>query len=110
MALPRHHIFPRPKKKDRKEAKIKGKLLFDRGHQFCAYCGIWTQKKESPLDEGMGRPDFTVDHIVPLARGGGNAFSNLVACCKPCNEMKGARRWKIKYDTLTGQEVKNEND
>jgi hypothetical protein len=31
----------------------------------------------------------TVDHVIPLAHGGGNARSNLVAACYPCNNQRG---------------------
>ena len=31
----------------------------------------------------------TVDHVVPLIRGGTNHRDNLVPCCRPCNSSKG---------------------
>ena len=34
--------------------------------------------------------DISVDHTIPLSRGGGNALGNLVPCCRRCNEAKGA--------------------
>lgn len=37
------------------------------------------------------RPADTVDHVVPLQRGGTNAEVNLVPCCRPCNSSKGVR-------------------
>ena len=43
----------------------------------CAYCG--------------SREDLTLDHVVPLSRGGTHAIDNLVAACKPCNSRKGSR-------------------
>ena len=33
----------------------------------------------------------TIDHVVPLVRGGTNYEGNLVPCCKPCNSRKGGR-------------------
>ena len=30
-----------------------------------------------------------LDHVVPLARGGGNSYRNLVSCCTECNARKG---------------------
>ena len=32
--------------------------------------------------------DLTMDHIVPLARGGKSTKDNLVTCCKECNNKK----------------------
>lgn len=42
----------------------------------------------------------TVDHVVPLARGGGHTPDNLVAACKTCNYSKGKKlisewTWKM---------------
>ena len=48
-------------------------------YQFhCAYCG---------------RPFETMDHIVPIANGGGTTFTNVLPCCRECNEKKGTAVW-----------------
>ena len=44
---------------------------------LCHYC----QKK-------FKASDLTMDHIVPLARGGESVKSNLVPACKACNASK----------------------
>jgi 5-methylcytosine-specific restriction endonuclease McrA len=44
---------------------------------ICDYCG-----KKFPPDE------LTMDHIVPLARGGKSTKGNIAACCKQCNNAK----------------------
>ena len=31
------------------------------------------------------------DHVLPLSRGGGNSWENVVASCSPCNNRKGDR-------------------
>lgn len=31
---------------------------------------------------------MTIDHVVSRKRGGSDAFDNLVAACRPCNEDK----------------------
>jgi 5-methylcytosine-specific restriction endonuclease McrA len=43
----------------------------------CAYCG----GKFSPRS-------LTMDHIVPVARGGRSQKGNVVPSCKPCNSKK----------------------
>ena len=48
-----------------------------RAHNRCYYCG-----KPFPAKE------LTMDHIVPLSRGGRSIKSNLVPCCKSCNTEK----------------------
>ena len=46
-----------------------------KGH--CYYCGRSTLPKE-----------LTMDHIVPVSRGGRSTKSNVVPCCKACNNAK----------------------
>ena len=43
----------------------------------CYYCKIYTPARK-----------LTMDHVVPLARGGRSIKSNLVPCCKSCNNLK----------------------
>ena len=43
----------------------------------CYYCGRGTSAK-----------DLTMDHIVPISRGGRSTKSNVVAACKECNNKK----------------------
>ena len=42
-------------------------------------------------------PFDTIDHIIPLMRGGDNMETNLVPCCRKCNSSKGSKllaEWK----------------
>jgi len=43
----------------------------------CWYCG-----------QKVGFPNLTMDHVVPLTRGGRSTKDNLVPCCKECNNKK----------------------
>ena len=44
---------------------------------LCHYCGQSIPPKE-----------LTMDHIVPIARGGKTTKGNVVPCCKECNNQK----------------------
>jgi 5-methylcytosine-specific restriction endonuclease McrA len=34
---------------------------------------------------------LTLDHLVPLAKGGTGLFANIVPACLSCNDSKGAK-------------------
>jgi len=34
--------------------------------------------------------EFSIDHVIPIARGGGHTYSNVRVCCLRCNLRKGA--------------------
>ena len=38
--------------------------------------------------ERFTRTELTIDHLVPLDRGGLDEITNYVTCCKRCNQMK----------------------
>lgn len=46
----------------------------------CHYCG-----------RVVGAANLTMDHVVPVARGGRSVRSNCVPCCKECNNEKKAK-------------------
>lgn len=59
--------------------------LLRRADGCCAYCG-----KRAPL---------TMDHVVPLARGGRHAIGNVTPACERCNKSKGAlllMEWRLR--------------
>ena len=59
---------------------------------ICHYC----QKSFAPAD-------LTMDHVIPLARGGKSEKFNLVPCCKECNTKKRRflpSEWKEYMDSL----------
>lgn len=50
--------------------------------------------------------ELTMDHIVPLSRGGKSTKGNIVACCKECNNKK---KYMIPAELLFKQ-IKEENE
>jgi len=39
---------------------------------------------------GLGLENATLDHVIPLSRGGSHQPGNLVAACHACNQRKGS--------------------
>jgi 5-methylcytosine-specific restriction endonuclease McrA len=64
--------------------QVTNTFLFARDNYSCQYCG----RHRSEL---RGRQFLTRDHILPISRGGGNAWRNVVTSCSPCNNKKGDR-------------------
>lgn len=63
-----------------KQKAIKRETLLEiaKEQEFqCFYC-----------DRDMG-DKWTIDHYIPLSKGGEHTKSNLVACCQSCNSIKG---------------------
>lgn len=55
--------------------------LFARDRHVCAYCGgLFVE------------PELTVEHILPVSRGGRHEWTNVVTACRSCNTRKGNRR------------------
>ena len=48
------------------------------GPGICHHCGQKFEKQQ-----------LTMDHLIPLARGGRTTKSNVVAACKSCNASRG---------------------
>jgi 5-methylcytosine-specific restriction endonuclease McrA len=59
---------------------------------ICHYC-----------NETYAAGDLTMDHVVPLARGGKSTKGNCVPCCKTCNTKKATLvpvEWNEYLDSL----------
>ncbi len=65
--------------------------------------GWWKQKIQSGVchycESKVGAAKLTMDHLVPLARGGESSKNNLVPACHECNAKK-------KLDTPVDQLLK----
>jgi 5-methylcytosine-specific restriction enzyme A len=59
--------------------RLRATAWWDRRVQpgVCHYCG-----------RNVGRAALTMDHIVPLARGGRSTRGNVVPACRDCNSRK----------------------
>ena len=80
-------------KKERIERGIKNTKLKKKLGQKCIYCGC-----SSPLI-------LTIDHKIPLSRGGEDTDKNKQVCCFICNQLKGSLthlEFKKYYKHLVG--------
>ena len=76
-AQPREHI-QRERNKARKLRSTgwwKQKLAFG----LCYHCG-----------QKFSAPELTMDHLIPIGRGGHSQKGNVVVSCKGCNTHKAA--------------------
>jgi len=55
--------------------------IYMRDGLACAYCS-------EGVEEGVR---LTLDHVIPVEKGGSNNSDNLITCCDRCNGAKGER-------------------
>ena len=56
------------------------KNVYARDQNSCQYCG--------------SKKNLTLDHVVPMSKGGGTSWENLVTACSKCNQKKGDKLLK----------------
>lgn len=54
--------------------------LFARDRNICGYCGQRFEER-----------DLSIEHILPVSRGGRHEWTNVVTACRPCNTRKASR-------------------
>jgi 5-methylcytosine-specific restriction endonuclease McrA len=63
--------------------------VYLRDQYHCCYCGDAVTKSQA-----------TLDHVLPISKGGKTNFENIVTACGPCNFRKGNKTgpdWRPKY-------------
>lgn len=70
------HAIPTGKRTGQRHRKIAARMKTEQ--PWCTWCG-------TPATKGNG---LTIDHIIPLSRGGTNARENLTVACYRCNRKK----------------------
>ena len=64
----------------KREVRLSRRNIFLRDRHVCQYCG-----------RRFGKPELTIDHVVPRSRGGRDTWDNLVLACMACNLKKGSK-------------------
>lgn len=78
MNLPSVIVFKNGKRAKINCARFSRKNVWVRDEGKCQYCGVQVSAEK-----------YTLDHIVPKARGGQTNWLNVVTCCQKCNQRKG---------------------
>ena len=94
-----HRREGRHRRRERGEQKGYGNVsllaLEERDNHTCYLCGTKTDRSDYRVDESgnfIAGPSYpSIDHVVPLSKGGTHDMSNVrLACCR-CNAIKGNR-------------------
>ncbi len=69
----------------RRSMRPKRQTVFQKTDGICHYCASSAE---------------TIDHMVPLSRGGSNDIENLIGACKKCNGDKGNATAEEYFETI----------
>ena len=71
------------------------KKVIERAKDCCEYC----------LSQQIYSPDsFSIEHIIPISKGGSNSLTNLAYACQGCNNFKYNHTHS--FDLVTGKWVR----
>jgi 5-methylcytosine-specific restriction endonuclease McrA len=73
---------------DKPVTKEEGRKILERDQYRCQYCGL---DGGASFENAMA---MSVDFVVPRARKGKKDPTNLVACCRSCNMIKGTKIYR----------------
>lgn len=87
--------------------------FFWRANMECEYCG--KRMFRGGTAEAIQSPHrmATVDHYMPLSKGGTWARSNLRACCQGCNRDKGSmdpEAWEAKLAAMRAKKANQKGE
>lgn len=66
------------------------KRLIERDGLTCYICGVECSRDDKTERGGVGPTYPTLDHVIPLSKGGSHTWDNVKIACHRCNSLKGA--------------------
>ena len=66
--------------------KIDREDVYQKDGMICGICG-----------KHIDRADFSIDHIIPISKGGGHVFANVHAAHLVCNKRRGTKPLEMLY-------------
>jgi len=85
---------------NREFEKINNFTIFKRDNFKCVYCGL------SSIEDKV---KLTIDHIIPVDKGGLSIVQNLITACMGCNSAKGHRLLDINDNERVINELNKRN-
>ena len=79
--------------------------LIKRDGLRCALCGEMCDPKDHSWSQYSGPMYPSIDHIIPMSKGGGHVWSNVQVAHIICNSEKGA----CNYERKTGEKIQTES-
>ncbi|HAV26786.1 MAG TPA: hypothetical protein DCX23_00460 [Lachnospiraceae bacterium] len=79
--------------------------LIKRNGLRCAICGEMCDPKDHSWSQYSGPMYPSIDHIVPMSKGGGHVWNNVQVAHIICNSEKGA----CDYESKTGEKIQTES-
>jgi len=76
-AVVKVNVYVSGEKQKHKPRTVNKKSIMMRDSYTCQYCGC--------------REHLTIDHLIPVSKGGGWSWNNLVTACAKCNSKKGSK-------------------
>lgn len=73
------------------------RALREIGGDLCCYCGVLMDFARGVRGDGIPSNRASLEHVVPISRGGGHTFENTALACHLCNVTKNAKlvsEWK----------------
>lgn len=76
------------------------KRLIERDGLYCKICGMACNPDDHGWTQYMGPTSPTIDHIIPMAQGGGHTWNNVQIAHAQCNSWKSDKKKEGgKYET-----------
>lgn len=89
--FPRNHLHRAHKYGCDYESGITLKKLIKRDGLRCAICGEMCDPNDHEWTKHFGPTSPTIDHIIPMSKGGGHVWNNVQVAHAICNSKKGAQ-------------------
>lgn len=77
-AVMRLNFYVSKHKSHKNPPRFQKRVLFNRDGWSCQYCGV-----------SLNYHSMSIDHVLPISRGGKTSWKNCVASCVSCNSKKG---------------------